>query len=338
MTQTAQEAALRILEEIKKANKILLHCHPTPDEDSVGSVLAMHAALREMGKEVTAISGDTAIPSEFKIFPGVDVIIEKSFYEMPLEQFDLFISLDSASLRMITRKEGIMPPTLKVITIDHHSSNPGYGSINCIDSSFSSTTHLLYDLFNVWGIPVSPAMAICLLAGIYGDTGSFTHRNTTAQTFKVAQELAELYPDFRNFMFQIWNSHAPGHLLFKGIAINNIETFMKNTVAISTVPFQTLKEKGILTDDIGNDGIATLMRSVRGWEITVIIVERQEGVSYVSMRSRNGDVYDVSKIAAILGGGGHKEASGAYVNKKTPETKTAVLEAIKALYPRVEMA
>ena len=41
-----------ILAEIQKANRILLHCHPSPDPDSVGSALAMKFVLEGMGNPI----------------------------------------------------------------------------------------------------------------------------------------------------------------------------------------------------------------------------------------------------------------------------------------------
>ena len=46
-----------ILEEIKKANSIVLLTHEHPDGDAIGSSLAMLLALKVMGKQ-----GDLIIP------------------------------------------------------------------------------------------------------------------------------------------------------------------------------------------------------------------------------------------------------------------------------------
>src|SRR3989344_3205155 len=92
-----------ILSHIEKANSILLHCHPSPDPDSVGSVLAMKCALEQMGKKATVIKGDSDIPQAFMHFPGADTIVKKNFGEVDLKNFDLFIILDSASPEMISR-------------------------------------------------------------------------------------------------------------------------------------------------------------------------------------------------------------------------------------------
>ena len=45
----------KILEEIKKAKKILLNCHFGADPDGIGSTLAMKLILEKMDKEVKII-------------------------------------------------------------------------------------------------------------------------------------------------------------------------------------------------------------------------------------------------------------------------------------------
>ena len=58
LTKEQKRIARQIWKEIEKANKILLHCHPNPDPDSVGSALAMMLVLQRIGKEVIVIAGD----------------------------------------------------------------------------------------------------------------------------------------------------------------------------------------------------------------------------------------------------------------------------------------
>ena len=102
MTKTVEDAAPKILEAIKAARSILLHCHPSPDPDSVGSALAMKFALESMGKKATVIRGDSEIPQAFMHFPGAGDIVAKNFFEVDLAEFDLFIVLDSGSTNMIS--------------------------------------------------------------------------------------------------------------------------------------------------------------------------------------------------------------------------------------------
>ena len=43
-----------IVEEIKKAESIVVLTHETPDGDAIGSSLAMYNALKQIGKSVDA--------------------------------------------------------------------------------------------------------------------------------------------------------------------------------------------------------------------------------------------------------------------------------------------
>ena len=118
-----------ILDEIKKAKKILLHLHPRPDGDSVGSSLAMMQVIEGMGKDVVVIKGDSPLPKYLSSLPGFSKIVEKNFFEVDLSEFDLFISQDSGSFNMISNLGDIkFPETMKVIVIDHHISNTNYGT------------------------------------------------------------------------------------------------------------------------------------------------------------------------------------------------------------------
>ena len=62
MNNEQTDIAEKIKTYIEKAENILLHCHPFPDPDSIGSVLAMKEYLESKGKAVTAIIGDSKYP------------------------------------------------------------------------------------------------------------------------------------------------------------------------------------------------------------------------------------------------------------------------------------
>jgi phosphoesterase RecJ-like protein len=93
---------------IKESDSILLHLHPKPDPDSIGSALATYHALRSIGKKVTIMAGDTPLPEVFSFLPGFDDIVHKNYFEIDLNDFDLFIILDSGSKQMVSRKEEIV--------------------------------------------------------------------------------------------------------------------------------------------------------------------------------------------------------------------------------------
>src|SRR3990167_9084074 len=93
----------QILEEIKKAKKILLNCHRSPDPDSIGSVLAMKLVLESMGKEIEIICPSRELYESVNYLPGYNKIKRGIDYSaFNFSDYDLFVVLDSASWGMVS--------------------------------------------------------------------------------------------------------------------------------------------------------------------------------------------------------------------------------------------
>jgi len=328
-----RDKAPLILAEIKKAKSILLHCHPSPDPDSVGSALAMKFALESLGKKATVIKGDSDIPQAFMHFPGANSIVPKNFGEVDLKDFDLFISLDSSTIDRISSgcAKNFNPP-FKVINIDHHRLNQMFGSINLVEETYPATAQILFDLFSKWKIVLTPEIAANLYIGIYTDTGGLKYRNTTAHSYLVMAELVNEFPDFYNMISPLDNSNTPGSLAYEGYALSHIETFLDGRLAIAVVPYSFFKEKNINERDMEGIQISPILRTVIGWDIDVALVEIVPQQIKIGFRTRDENAYDVSKLSAALGGGGHKAAAGAVLNMPLDEAKRQVVAKAKELY------
>jgi phosphoesterase RecJ-like protein len=328
-----EEKAPIILDEIKKASHVLLHCHPAPDPDSVGSALAMKFAIEQLGKKATVIKGDSDIPEAFAHFPGVDEIVKQSFFETDLSQFDLFIAQDSGSIEMVSRRGQIeFPSTLKVIVIDHHRTNTGYGSINLIEPAYPATGQVLFDLFKLWNIQLTPEIASNLFIGMYTDTGGFKYEGTTPHTYRIAADLITVIPNFNRLISDMENSSSPEFLKYKGKALSSIETFLSDKVALSLVPYEFLVENNIPAQDSSAGAISMLMRSVGKWNVVGALIQAEPSKVKVSFRTRDANIFDVSKLAVALGGGGHKAAAGAVIDLPLKEAQELVVSKIKELY------
>jgi len=68
------------------------------------------------------------------------------------------------------------------------------------------------------------------------------------------------------------------------------------------------------------------------FDIVGACIETNPNAVKVSFRSKDGDKYDVSKLAVALGGGGHKAAAGANLNMPLAEAKALVVSKAKELY------
>lgn len=322
-----------ILAEIKKSDSILLHCHPSPDPDSIGSVLATKFVLEQIGKNVTVIQGDSDIPEAFMHFPGATGIVKKNFFEINIKDFDLFIVLDSGSTEMISRlRPVIFPESLQVIVIDHHRTNTKYGHINMIDHAYPSVCQMLFDLFTEWNIKITPEIAKNLFIGMYTDTGGFKYEGTTWRTLDIASQLVRIAPDFIVMISDMENTNKPDAVFFQGLAFAFIETFLGGRMAVSSVSLEQLKSKNIEPSTVVSHSVSSVMKTVVGWDICASMVESQDNKIKVSLRTRDAVKYDVFKLAVALGGGGHRAAAGVVLDMSLEQAKKLLINKAKEIY------
>ncbi len=302
------DIAPEILSKINNAKKIVLSLHVSPDPDSSGSNLAMYHVLCAMGKDVDVLSSDKP-PDRLSFLPGFQKIINEDLAKRDLSKYDLYIALDSGALSQVSRLVINFPETLTVIDIDHHYTNPSYGSINLVDSEIGSCGELLFNLFNQWGLEITPEVATCLFTAIAGDTGMFRYSNAvTADTFDAGGVLIRKGAEVDQITFNLFQRVPFQAMKFWGYALLKTE-FIK-----------TKKYKflwcAISYDDLhkfpeidSSSGASDMFMSIaEGTDFGVFLTERDKGVLRGSIRSRTG--IDVGELTGVLGGGGHKAAAG----------------------------
>ncbi|MFA6602476.1 MAG: DHH family phosphoesterase [Candidatus Shapirobacteria bacterium] len=332
-----KKASEKIFNQIAKSKSILLHLHPGPDGDSVGSALAMYHFLRSQNKQVTLISGDSTTPQSFLVLSGSDNITKANYFNIDLKQFDLFIILDTSSLNQISKIDKVVfPKSLKTICIDHHQSNQHFADINLVDLSSPATAQIVARLFLQNKVKITPDMATCLLLGIHTDTGGYKYFPTSSITFSIASKLTKIAPDFYQTIFNFENQDKPGRLLMMSLLLNNINTYFGGKVALSTVSQSQIKNKKIEPEALFTVDIANTIKSVVGYEIGGTLIEGNDGKVKVSLRTRDSSIYDLSKIATLTGyGGGHKAAAGASIPFRLSKSLKILLEAIAKNNPEL---
>lgn len=332
MNNQIKEKATLILAEIKKAKSVLLHCHPSPDPDSVGSALAMKFAVEQLGVKATVIKGDSDIPEAFMHFPGAKDILMKNYWEIDPNEYDLFIIVDSA-LSGVSRLKTIteLPATMTVINIDHHKTNKGDGKINVIESNYPANAQLLYDLFIEMKIKITKEIATNLFVGIYSDTGGLKYEGVTPRTFEIATELIKINPTVNKIVDIMTSSNSLSDLDFQGLAFDQIKT-IDNKILMTSISRSLLDSKNIPEISLSAGLISSILKTVSGFALYVVLIEAKPKKIRLSFRTSDSDKYDVSRLAASLGGGGHKAAAGVVLDMSLEDAKTLVVSKIKELY------
>ncbi len=338
MTKQFEDTSKKIMESIQKSKKILLHCHPYPDPDSVGSVLAMSTMLKRLDKTVVSISGDSKIPQYLNNLPNLNGIENKKYNQIDPKEFDLFIILDSSSPSQITQEnEVVFPEDMETIVIDHHATNVGFGSINLIDSTYCSTSQILYDLFGLWKVEIDSNMAIALFMGMFADTGGFKYLNTTPEVLEIASKLSKINPNYHKLVFDLENSKKPIEIEMLGLALSSIEKYFSNNVALSLIPYEVVSKRKLSKSDAMEGLVASTLRSVAGWNLVASLVEAEPNVTTVSIRTRDELKFDVCKIAKSIGikGGGHRGAAGTTIMEPLESAKNTLLSSFAKEFPEL---
>lgn len=294
------EAVAVLLPLLRRHHSFLVTSHARPDGDAIGSVLGMAHLLESMGKQVTAVMADP-IPLTFATLPGSDRIQTS----LPPGSVDVAIVLECDS---VARTGFNTLAAELLINIDHHRSGTSFAHVNWIDPAAPAVGAMLYELAVAAGLPISPAIATCLYAALLTDTVHFTSAATNAQTFAVAQHLAELGADAPRIAEAIYNSFRPARLWVLGAALRRFR--IDGAVASSAITDREITEVGAETEDC--EGVVNYVVGVEGVRAGVFLRELPDGRFRASLRSK-GPV-DVATIAEKLGGGGHHNASGCTVD------------------------
>lgn len=296
--------AAEIFNAIQKAQRIVIISHRNPDADSIGSNLALRQLLEALEKDVISACVD-AIPKEL-LFLTKTTTFQTSFN---LNLTDLIMCVDAGSTAQtgfLERQPEILQSGKPVINIDHHPSNIGYGSINLVIPDAASTTLILYNLFTGFGIPINREMATSLLCGLYFDTGSFMHSNTGEEVYLAAGKLLENGADMPAIVKNMYKNRSIVQLKTWGKILNGIKVTPKNVV-VSGITKEELEECCATPSE--TSGIIDYLSTVKDAEFATLLVEDDKGNVRGSLRTRKNDI-NLSEMAGMFGGGGHKKASG----------------------------
>lgn len=289
-------------ELIEKSSNILLTMHERMDGDDGGSVLALGHYLEKIGKQVT-MAIKKGVPPNLKFLPGSEKIAD----DISHSDFDLIIAC-GCSTKDRCGSEKIMSLPVNIINIDHHPDNINFGQVNVVDPKKSSVAELVYDFFNHNNWKINKDIATCLLTGIITDTGSFMHSNTQESTLKAAAELMRKGAHISKIIKQTYKSKNPKVLKAWGKAMENSYYDEKQRIIYSIITDNDLKEIGDLPQ-AAFEGFAETLNTMPEAKFAMFL--RQDGnVIKGSLRSDPFKNADVSKIAKLLGGGGHKLAAG----------------------------
>ncbi len=305
---------------ILKADRIVLASHVNPDGDTLGSSLALTHALRAMGKTAIPISHD-GVPEILRWMPGQEWVRQ----DTDARDFDLAIVCDTGTADRIGGANPAVEAATASICIDHHVSEGNFGEIRVVDSRAAATGELVYELLRVMRVPFSKAIADCLLCALITDTGSFRYMNVTPNTFRIAGALMRCGACPAAISELVFENRSLGSIKLLGRALDSLRISEDGRVAWAHVRARDFEELAATDED--TEGIVNNVRAIDTVQVGVLFREIPGHKIRISLRARDGQ--DVSRVAQVYGGGGHRLAAGCHREPPLEEAEAEVIAEVQ---------
>lgn len=307
-----------VIDWLHRYDTILIIIHQFPDGDTIASSLALARALKKLGKLVT-VAGKDPVPAPFTFLPE-SATIQRDFLG---GDWQVIIVLDCGDLKrtgFVERIRAFARDKKRLVNIDHHPKNDLHkiANITYFDGSAAAVGEIVTDIIDLLGVRIDKEMATCLLTALYTDTGGFKHSNTTVKTLEYAARFMAAGARLKKISNNISNSKSVASLRIWGVILSRILYKPRIGLVSSVVTQQDLAECDATLDDLG--GAVNLIGAVPGARASILFVELPDNQIKASLRTES-DCVDVSKIAEIFGGGGHKKASGFIINGRIFQEK-----------------
>ena len=305
-TQTTNDLQA-VADALRSHDRFLLVTHENPDGDALGSLLATKLALDQLGKDsVMYLYGDAPLPREYAFMP-LDGLVR----EPPDDASErVLVALDCANESRLGPDPAVLETAPLVLDIDHHHDNSRFGDVSLVVGDASSTGEVLRDVFTELGVELTPEIAEALYIAVVTDTGRFQYSNTTPKALRLAADLVEAGADVHEVFQSVYESVEFAKLKLLGRALERAQVLEGGRLVVSYLLRSDFIDLNVA--EAYSEGIIDSLRAVEGAEMAALIREppRREGPPRrISLRSSN-DELDVSAIARLSGGGGHRQAAG----------------------------
>ncbi|EKD84370.1 MAG: hypothetical protein ACD_39C00089G0002, partial [uncultured bacterium] len=291
--------ASKITALIGNSQKILVAAHLRPDGDATGSVSGMVKSLQKAGKQVDAALFD-GVPERFAfVFPKVELLRQPVIDS----DHDLILILDSGDESRTGFTFNRDRAKTCLVNIDHHASNTMFGDINYVDTGASSACEMVAALLHHAGLPFDSEVALSLMLGLVTDSRSFQNEGIRHTAHLAAAKILQTGVDTSPILNLLNSGKAEADLRVQGFGLSNFKLTCQNRLATLIIRQSDLSKLKAAFGNVFGSGLFNQLLSMSETFASVVIFEREDGMSFCEFRSRGG--IDVKEVAVAMGGGGH---------------------------------
>jgi bifunctional oligoribonuclease and PAP phosphatase NrnA len=287
------------------AKQVIIVPHIYPDGDALGAAFGLQGMLQStmtshvkvVGAHIdnTTWMGSFERVADSEWAQSVVIVVDTAKKELLMDQKAL---------------EGTM-----VILIDHHPAEAAFYDHAILDDRATSTCEILAQLALRESLSLNPKTANCLLFGILSDTTILQHPYTSKLTMNTISYLMEEGATYKPLVNQLTKRpFATTQTLFQ--ASSSIQV-TDHGLAYWILDYPTIQSNGFAFNDLFH-----ILRSIQEASIIVLLVQ----LDHEYVLHAQSDQFDLQKLLAPFGGGGHKFASKVRAPSITP-----LLEVIESL-------
>ncbi len=318
----------RLLAELTPGQTVALSTHINSDGDGCGSEAALAGLLAQRG--ITAfIVNPTPWPAMFRyLLVEGDIEDRSAKGGKALAAADRLIVLDISDVKRL----GVLADAVRALAkpplvIDHHlPGDEPPGTLHVTDTTACATGELIYDVSQVMGATLTPAIATAIYTAMLTDTGGFRFSNTSPRCHAVAAALLAVGVDPEKMYQRIYASVPRGRLALIRDALETLGVDEAYGLSWVDVHNGLLERHNVTAEDL--DGVAEYPRSIEGTRLALLF--RDLGHAKVKVSFRSVGEVDSNALARRFGGGGHARASGALIAGTLEEVKARVLAEARA--------
>jgi phosphoesterase RecJ-like protein len=296
-----------VVERIVQDSRFVVATHENPDGDALGSLIAVHALLKSLGRDVETFmpESDLPLPDEYRDFALADLI-----HAVPADiatRTVMFLDCGNIDRTPAT----VLSTGAHLVNIDHHHDNTLFGTINHVVPDASCTAEIVWGIMNELEVPATGEIAEALYVGLVTDTGRFMYENTGPRAHQMAASLIAAGVDVQRVYRRLYEEMPEAKLTLLARALNGVLRFDDGELTLAQLSADDFE--GAEAKQSYSEGIVDHLRAVQGTKVAALVRELiapdRRAQRKVSLRATDDDV-DVSRIAREQGGGGHRRAAG----------------------------
>lgn len=308
----------KILDKIKLSKNIALITHKNPDLDTIWSANAFYEMIENnfFGKNIDLICFDK-IPEKYNFLKNTELYIQ----DFDPKNYDLIIFFDSGRKNQTWFDENFPKlfdlKTYNTISIDHHITNELYAKQNILNTYYSSTTMIVFEILYLLNLKISKTMSTNLLAWIYTDTWWFKHSNINSLTYFIASKLVKLWWDIKLIIDKFFKNNKLSTIQLWWKIID--DSFIDNENVLQAYVSTTLVDS--YNADYNDIYWVIDYLNMAEWIKYCRLLSQKWDFIRASLRTLRDDI-DLTQIAKQFNWWWHKKASGFTTRGEVEEIKS----------------